>query len=69
MLLLVCCAACSLTAKRDALCPYSAALAAQRKARNATLLTFDCLHFDIYNPPWFQQAVDKEVEFMLKFGV
>jgi fermentation-respiration switch protein FrsA (DUF1100 family) len=44
-------------------------VAAQRKARNATLLTFDCLHFDIYNAPWFQQAVDKEVEFMLKFGV
>jgi fermentation-respiration switch protein FrsA (DUF1100 family) len=57
------------TAKRDALCPYPAAQAAQLKAQNASLLTFDCLHFDIYNAPWFQQAVDEEMKFMLKFGV
>ncbi|KAF6258426.1 Alpha/Beta hydrolase protein [Scenedesmus sp. NREL 46B-D3] len=55
--------------KKDGLCPYFAAMSAQRRARNATLVTYDCLHFDIYNPPWFQQAVDKEVEFLLKFGV
>lgn len=56
-------------AKRDGLCPYAAAQAAQRKAVNATLATFDCGHFDIYNAPWFQQAVDEEVKFLLKYGV
>uniref|UniRef100_A0A383VDA3 AB hydrolase-1 domain-containing protein n=1 Tax=Tetradesmus obliquus TaxID=3088 RepID=A0A383VDA3_TETOB len=56
-------------AKRDGLCPYAAAQAAQRKAVNATLATFDCCHFDIYNAPWFQQAVDEEVKFLLKYGV
>lgn len=62
------CTCISRAGKRDELCPYKAAVAATALARNATLISYDCLHFDIYGPPWRQKAIAEQVAFLQRFG-
>lgn len=60
---------CCYAAKRDELCPYPAAQAASSKAKQVTLVTLDCVHFQVYNKPWMEQAVAAQLDFIKQHGV
>lgn len=55
--------------KRDELCIYPVAKAAAAKAKQATLVTYDCVHFDIYNSPWFEKSLRAQLDFLKKHAV
>lgn len=51
-------------ADRDLDTPPAPAAKAARLAPKCEARHYDCGHFDVYNPPWFDQVVSDQIEFL-----
>lgn len=51
-------------ATRDLDTPPGPAIKAAAAAPKGRLEAYDCGHFDVYNPPWFDQVVADQLEFL-----